>query len=61
MSRVKIFYVPLLLLALAACQSANTPQANIPTAVPATAEDVPRMRVQELKALLEQRATTGAV
>lgn len=53
MSRVKIVYALLALLALAACQSANAPQANSPAAVPATAADVPRMRVQELKALLD--------
>ena len=53
MSRLKIVYALLALLLLAACQSANAPQASDPASVPATAEDVPRMRVVELKALLD--------
>ena len=53
MSRLKIVYALLALLLLAACQSANASQASRAASAPATVADVPRMRVQELKALLD--------
>jgi 3-mercaptopyruvate sulfurtransferase SseA len=54
MSRLKIVYALLALLLLAAaCQNAIASQANSASPVPATAADVPRMRVVELKALLD--------
>ena len=53
MSRLKIVYALLALLLLTACQSANATQTSRAAPVPATAADVPRMRVKELKALLD--------
>jgi hypothetical protein len=54
MSRLKIVSALLALLLLAAaCQNANASQASGASPVPATAADVPRMRVVELKALLD--------
>ena len=52
MSRLKIIYALLALLLLAGCQSAAASQASNISAV-GTAADVPRMRVKELKALLD--------
>jgi hypothetical protein len=53
MSRLKIVYALLALLVLAACQGANASQASGDASVPATVAQVPRMRVKELKALLD--------
>ncbi len=51
MPRFKIVYALLALLLLAACQSASANQ--VTGDLPATVADVPRMRVKELKALLD--------
>jgi hypothetical protein len=54
MSRFKIVYALLALLVLVACQSANASKASGDPSLPATIADVPRMRVKELKALLDE-------
>jgi 3-mercaptopyruvate sulfurtransferase SseA len=53
MTRLKIVPALLALLALAACQGTNGSQVSGDASIPATAADVPRMRVKELKALLD--------
>jgi hypothetical protein len=51
-SRLRIISVLLALLLLVACQRVGASQ-NSNVSLPATAEDVPRIRVKELKALLD--------
>jgi hypothetical protein len=53
MSRLKIVSALLVLLLLAACQAANASQASGNESIPTTTEEVPRIRVKELKALLD--------
>jgi len=53
MSRLKIVSALLVLLLLVACQAADGSQAGSSAAAPATTEEVPRIQVKELKALLD--------
>jgi hypothetical protein len=53
MPRLKIASALLVLLLLAACQAVDASQTGSNEAIPATAAEVPRIRVKELKALLD--------
>ena len=53
MSRLKIVSALLVLLLLVACQATNTPQTGGSESIPTTIEEVPRIRIEELKALLD--------
>ena len=53
MPRLKIVSALLVLLLLTACQAANASQTGGNESIPATTAEVPRLRVKELKALLD--------
>ena len=53
MSRLKIVAALMVLLLPAACQAADASQTSDNESIPATTEEVPRIRVKELKALLD--------
>jgi hypothetical protein len=53
MSRLKIASALFAVLLLAACQAAGASQAGSNESIPTTTEEVPRIRVKELKALLD--------